>query len=411
MHHCMLSTNLCSPWPKAQTPQLYFCGVAITDSVRLTQCMDDTPLKPPCTRRALLAQANTPWLQQPVDSCIVREHDTAALHDAAHGRGHAMGQVCVHALAVRLEMSSLVGSRYSSSADGFIACIHSTQHIACYTGKATKASNRHGRQKPNYRKHSYNQPKRPSTGTTHRSHTGVHRKTKPRVELHTLTEHTPAQQPCTHVKCIWHTPRRTGKVIVRILVVNTTQCASQAGRAALLHVHHPRPLRHAASPSRGAAINTCAVSAIIRQESMHGMRYYSVVGLLQGKVLRGSLNRAGRQKFMNTKTGKYAVPRWASGPAPQTYTCMYAWYKLGTRLVQVWYKLAIGAWCMSSMSWNHRCYTEKATTNVFCVPRRCQAFGASSVLHGESDERHGIDTEGTKHDRHSTKHDTPKSNN
>ena len=115
--------------PKPKPPQLYFCGVAITDSVCLTQCMDDTPLKPPCTRRALLAQANTPWLQQPVDSCIVREHDTAALHDAAHGRGHAMGQVCVHALAVRLEMSSLVGSRYSSSADGFIACIHSTHCV------------------------------------------------------------------------------------------------------------------------------------------------------------------------------------------------------------------------------------------------------------------------------------------
>jgi len=51
----------------------------------------------------------------------------------------------------------------------------SVQSVMCYSGKATKAWHRQGRQKHNTIKNSYSQPKRPSTaGTTHRSSTGLH---------------------------------------------------------------------------------------------------------------------------------------------------------------------------------------------------------------------------------------------
>ena len=67
-----------------------------------------------------------------------------------------------------------------------------------------------------------------------------------------VAAHTPAQQPRTEVNHTWHTQHRPSRVFVRILLVNTTQRASQAGLATLLHRHHPKLLRHAARPSQGA---------------------------------------------------------------------------------------------------------------------------------------------------------------
>ena len=71
-----------------------------------------------------------------------------------------------------------------------------------YTEKATKAWHRKGGQKHNKTKNSYNQPDLASTGTTHRSNTGLHRKIKPQVQPQNTHHHSnPARTsnaPGTH---------------------------------------------------------------------------------------------------------------------------------------------------------------------------------------------------------------------
>ena len=91
-------------------------------------------------------------------------------------------------------------------------------------------------------KNTYIQPKRTSIGTTHRPSTGHHRKSSPRVNSHNARQH---RNP-------WAAPHRPIRVVARVLSANAIRCASQAGRAALLHRHHPHHRGHAAPTTRGA---------------------------------------------------------------------------------------------------------------------------------------------------------------
>ena len=58
--------------------------------------------------------------------------------------------------------------------------------VVCYTEKAPNAWHRRGTQKTG---NTYNQPKRPSTGTTHRPSTRHYRKGSPGVKTHNTNQH------------------------------------------------------------------------------------------------------------------------------------------------------------------------------------------------------------------------------
>ena len=99
------------------------------------------------------------------------------------------------------------------------------------------------------------QPESTQTTVNHQHHKQINHWTPTQNQRTSqVAEHPPAQQPCTHAKCTWHTLRRRCKVILSVLLENTTQyhtCTSQANSAAQLPRHDPQQLKHAARPFRG----------------------------------------------------------------------------------------------------------------------------------------------------------------
>ena len=124
--------------------------------------------------------------------------------------------------------------KLQSSSRMHIACPFEWSNL-CYTEKATKAWHCQGRQKHNKTKNSYKQPKRLSTGTTHRSITvstakSTHESSR-RKSMRTATLHARQMHPASTTQTHWGHRYN--------LLVNTTQCVSQVGRAGLQHRHHP----------------------------------------------------------------------------------------------------------------------------------------------------------------------------
>ena len=81
---------------------------------------------------------------------------------------------------------------------------------------ATNTWHRQGTQKTNI---AYNQPKRPSIGTTQRPSNGHHRKSSPRIE---------SQNPIPH-RIVPRSSSRRSSVIARVLSANAAQCTGGPG--------------------------------------------------------------------------------------------------------------------------------------------------------------------------------------
>ena len=95
-----------------------------------------------------------------------------------------------------------------------------------------------------------NRNDRQSTQLTKQACTGHDRKRSTRVKSHNNNQlRNPARQKHSNPL---PAPHRHSRVNANVLSANSTQCAPQAGRTALLHRHHPHQRGHAAPPCRAA---------------------------------------------------------------------------------------------------------------------------------------------------------------
>ena len=169
----------------------------------------------------------------------------------------------------------------------------------------------------------YNQPKRPSIGTTHKPSTGHHRKSSPGVKSHPPAQQPPAsitqtqqdrrQRPLSQRSpvCVEGGPSRTTTAGPRerqlppwlvVPVLRSCQSPIWIWLVNYLHLHlqhrrHPQQRGHATPPSRGALHQEELVDSHGRTASLHG----------------GGLGREGRGKGRDERAGGRATERGWGG--------------------------------------------------------------------------------------------------
>ena len=86
------------------------------------------------------------------------------------------------------------------------------RYSVCYTVKDTKAWHRQGSQKHDQTQNRYSQPKRPASGSSHKTSTGLHRNSDPQCMSHNTRERSnPActsHPPCQHHTDPWELQQR-----------------------------------------------------------------------------------------------------------------------------------------------------------------------------------------------------------